>query len=210
MIPLLLATHNQDKVQEISFALESLNAFMILSLNDLPDMSDVEETETSLEGNALKKAREIYRFAHSRFPSLMTLSDDTGLEVDALSGSPGVHSARYAQPELGRRPTYSENVDKLLRELEGEKNRAAQFRTVIALVGKSGQTGQFVETTVEGIVKGEIANEPRGAGGFGYDSVFYFPELSQTFAEMQLAEKNRVGHRGQALKKAIDVLRRYI
>ncbi len=206
MPTLVLATQNRDKVKEIQHALRHLSNVHLLSLDALPDMPDVVEDAPTLEGNALKKAREIYRFASSRFGEVLALADDTGLEVAALNGAPGVYSARYAEAELGRKPTYAENVEKLLRDLAGITHRAARFRTVMALVGT--WNGKFLETTVEGIAEGEILAEPCGAGGFGYDPVFFSHEAQKTFAELSLDEKNAVSHRGKALRAVSTFLAR--
>ncbi|MCS6988519.1 MAG: RdgB/HAM1 family non-canonical purine NTP pyrophosphatase [Chloroherpetonaceae bacterium] len=205
-VALVLATRNRDKIKEIERALRELPSVQLLSLDDLPDMPDVEEDAPTLEGNALKKAREVRRFAASRFPQALALADDTGLEVEALGGAPGVYSARYAQSELGRKPTYAENVAKLLRNLRGETNRKARFRTVIALVGRWNDSD--IETVFEGVAEGEILAEPRGEGGFGYDPVFFSLEAKKTFAELSLDEKNAISHRGKALKAVAAFLRR--
>ncbi len=204
MPAIVLATHNRDKVKEIAHALNQLSNIQIYSLDDLPDLPEVIEDAPTLEGNALKKAREIYRYSQAKFEHVLVLADDTGLEVDALNGAPGVYSARYAQSELGRKPTYSENVEKLLRDLSGKANRAARFRTVIALVGI--WNGAFLETTVEGVAEGEILTEPCGTGGFGYDPVFFSTDAQKTFAELSLDEKNAVSHRGRALRAVSDFL----
>ncbi len=198
MSTLVLATRNRDKVKEIEYALRPLSGVQVLSLDALPDMPDVSEDAPTLEGNALKKAREIYRFAASRLGEVLALADDTGLEVEALNGAPGVYSARYAEAELGRKPTYAENIEKLLRDLAGTTHRTARFRTVMALVGT--WNGRFLETAVEGIAEGEILAEPRGTGGFGYDPVFFSRDAQKTFAELSLDEKNVVSHRGKALR----------
>jgi len=198
MPTLVLATQNRDKVKEIEHALRHLSGVHLLSLDALPDMPDVSEDAPTLEGNALKKAREIYRFASSRLGEALALADDTGLEVEALNGAPGVYSARYAEAELGRKPTYAENVEKLLRDLASITHRAARFRTVIALVGT--WNGRFLETAVEGIAEGKILSAPCGIGGFGYDPVFFSHEAQKTFAELSLDEKNAVSHRGKALR----------
>ncbi len=198
MQSLILATHNRDKVSEITCALRHIPDIKIYTLDDLPDMPTVIEDAPTLDANALKKAREIYRFAQSKFERVLVLSDDTGLEVDALDGKPGVYSARYAEVDLGRKPTYTENIDKLLRQLSGITNRTARFRTVIALVGN--WYDNFLETTFEGVAEGEILNAPRGTGGFGYDPIFFSTEAQKTFAELSLAEKNAISHRGKALR----------
>jgi len=206
MPTLVLATHNRDKVKEIEHALRHLSGVQLLSLDALPDMPDVVEDAPTLEGNALKKAREIYRFAASRFGEVLALADDTGLEVEALNGAPGVYSARYAEAELGRKPTYAENVEKLLRDLASTTHRAARFRTVIALVGE--WNGRFLETTLEGVAEGEILTKPCGTGGFGYDPVFFSHDAQKTFAELSIDEKNAVSHRGKALHTVSTFLAR--
>jgi XTP/dITP diphosphohydrolase len=148
------------------------------------DWPDVEETEPTLVGNALLKARAVQRAT-----GLTAVADDTGLEVDALGGEPGVHTARYAGPDA----TYSDNVGKLLAEMDGVKRRTARFKTAIALVDESGK-----EITVEGVVEGEITTEQRGEGGFGYDPVFSVG--GRTFSEMGSEEKHRISHRALALR----------
>lgn len=189
---LLLATRNRDKLAEFEQALESL-PFEFLCAADLPDAPEVQEDGTTLQENALKKARVL-----NQFSGLPTIADDTGLEVDALGGAPGVYSSRYAGPEA----TYADNVDRVLFELQGvpEELRTARFRCVIALV----DNGR--EELFEGICEGKIIDAPRGLGGFGYDPIFLVPELGKTFAEISLAEKNRISHRGRALRKLREFL----
>ncbi len=204
MSVIVLATHNLDKVKEISHALRHLSEVRLYALDALPDMPDVKEDAPTLEGNALKKAREIYRFAKPKFGQVLVLSDDTGLEVDALNGAPGVYSARYAEADLGRKPTYAENIEKLLHNLAGKAHRTARFRTVIALVGD--WNGKFLETTLVGIAEGEILTQPSGAGGFGYDPVFFSHDAQKTFAELSLDEKNAISHRGKALRAVSEFL----
>lgn len=188
----LLATANLDKVKEMADFLQDL-PITVLSINDLDKFPNVIEDQPTLEGNATKKALEFAKA--TGYPSL---ADDTGLEVDALNGAPGVYSARYA----GEHATYSDNVDKLLDNLNNTPaaQRTARFRTVMAFA-----FGDTVET-VEGICEGTILNTRRGKGGFGYDPVFFLPELNKTFAEMYLTEKNKVSHRGKALQKMKNVL----
>jgi XTP/dITP diphosphohydrolase len=151
------------------------------------------EDKPTLEENAIKKA-----IAFARATGYPALADDTGLEVEILNGAPGIYSARYS----GADATYDKNVDKLLRELEGIPfdKRQAQFRTVMALA--------YNETvdTVDGICQGYIVHERRGAGGFGYDPVFFVPDFNKTFAEMALDEKNQISHRGRALQKVKALL----
>lgn len=153
---------------------------------------EVVEDQPDLKGNALKKAR--YWFNETGIPSL---ADDTGLEVDALNGAPGVYSARYA----GENVTYEENVDKLLREMEGKSYRKARFRTVIAFV----EGGN--EYVFEGVCEGEIIREQKGEKGFGYDPVFQPEGYDQTFAELSAEEKNRISHRGLAFQKFLTYLK---
>jgi len=156
-------------------------------------LKEVEEDHPTLEGNALKKARYVYEAT-----GLPALSDDTGLEVDALSGRPGVYSARYA----GEDATYQDNLEKLLEELAGvaPKDRKAQFRTVAALV--SGDDTH----TFEGVCRGVILSKPRGDKGFGYDPVFQPEGYNQTFAELDPGVKNEISHRGRAIKKLRNFL----
>lgn len=181
---LVLATHNRDKVVELRESLHGL-PIQILSLDHFPGAPEVEEDGVTLEANAIKKALAIH--AYTQLPAV---ADDTGLMVDALNGAPGVYSSRYAGPQA----TYADNVQKLLRELTGipELQRRAEFRTVMALVcaGKS--------HLVEGRCRGRITLAPRGENGFGYDPVFLVPELNKTFAELTMAEKNQISHRGKA------------
>ena len=187
---LLVATKNPDKIREISDALSGLQ-LCIVSMHDIPDLPDVDEDRDTLQGNAIKKAREL-----SLAADLPALADDTGLEVDALNGAPGVYSARYAGPNA----LYEDNVTKLLQDMQNQKERSARFRTVAALVW-----GEHVRT-VEGVCEGEILTERRGDGGFGYDPVFYIPEYDQTFAEMSLTLKNKISHRGRAIAKIKPVV----
>lgn len=189
---LLLATANQDKVKELSLLLKEA-PITILSINDLDTYPKVVEDKPTLEENAIKKA-----IAFARATGYPALADDTGLEVDILDGAPGVYSARYA----GAGATYDENVDKLLRQLDGipYNKRRAKFRTVMALA-----YDEKIDT-VEGVCQGYILHERRGADGFGYDPVFFVPEFNKTFAEMALDEKNKISHRGRALQKAKALL----
>lgn len=190
---LIIATQNQDKIVEIQKILSELNV-SILTLNEYPNVTDVIEDGKTLEENARKKAELI-----GKYTGLPAVADDTGLEVEYLNGDPGVLSSRYS----GENATYSENVQKLLRVLEGVpwEKRDATFRCVVAFYNK-GET-----RIVEGICKGVICEAPRGKSGFGYDPVFYVPEYGCTFAEMELELKNKISHRGRAflaLKKLIE------
>jgi XTP/dITP diphosphohydrolase len=187
---LFLASGNPDKIRELKDLLEPLGC-VLKSVSDVSGNNDVKEDQETLKGNALKKAR----YWHLK-TGLPALADDTGLEVDALDGAPGVYSARYA----GESVTYRDNVNKLLEEMRDKTNRAARFRTVIALAGDE-------EIFFEGVCEGEITKKPEGDSGFGYDPVFRPEGYEKTFAELRRDEKNRISHRGKALKKLVDYLR---
>jgi len=189
---IVLATHNRDKIKELMAAFRGTNA-ELLTFDHFPGMPDVVEDGETLKDNAQKKAREIYCYT-----GLPTLSDDTGLEVHALKGEPGVKSSRYA----GERVTYAQNVEKLLFEMKGirPEQREARFRTVMVYFdGKN-------TITTEAYVQGKILPEGRGTDGFGYDPVFYYPPLGKTFSELSIKEKNEISHRGKALLKMINTL----
>ncbi|MEI8032842.1 MAG: RdgB/HAM1 family non-canonical purine NTP pyrophosphatase [Chlorobiaceae bacterium] len=210
IITIVLATANPDKVSELRPMLESISgAFRVATLRELDAEIEVEETEPTLEGNALIKARAIYSHLSERLPFMIALSDDTGLEVDALGGAPGVYSARFAPAPEGKSPTYEENVNHLLQQMEGKKERSARFRTVIALKGSiptpDGKTFSF-EEIAEGVVEGFITGEKKGCGGFGYDPLFLVAAAAKTYAEMNIAEKNRLSHRSLAVRKSIERL----
>lgn len=194
MISLVLATHNRHKVEELSAMLSELPV-QILSFHDFPDMPDVAEDGATLTENAIKKAREV-----ASFTGLPSLADDTGLEVDALGGSPGVRSARFA----GEPPNWEDNNRKLLSDLNGIEGsaRAAAFRCVVALA----MHGEDKVRTVEGVTRGVILKAPRGQGGFGYDPLFLPDGHDLTYAEMPSDEKNAVSHRGKAIKSARALL----
>lgn len=193
---LIFASANNDKLAEVKALISEAtgNQFEIQGYQQvLPDFTEIEESGSTIEENALIKAQAI--FDETGIP---VFADDTGLEVDALGGAPGVYSARYA----GENVTYLDNVNKLLREMEGVGDRAARFRTVIAYISASGVVHYF-----EGIAEGKILTEPRGSSGFGYDPIFSPAEFpDRTFAEMTLAEKNHMSHRGRALKKFLKFL----
>lgn len=189
---LAIATNNQHKLQEIRAILgDSFEE--LLSLKDLGIDVDVEETGTTLEENALIKARAILALS-----GIATLADDTGLMVDALNGAPGVYSARYA----GEEHNDAKNRALLLKNLDGAKDRSAHFATVIALCYPDGKT-----LTASGRVNGEILLSERGTEGFGYDSLFFSTELGKTFAEATQAEKNSVSHRGRALRAMLELVK---
>ena len=192
---LVLATHNSHKKTEMNTLLAPLG-ISIVGLDDFPQIGDIEETGTTLLENSLIKARSVHRIT-----GLPSLADDTGLEVDALDGAPGVYSARFA----GENPTYGDNINKLLSKLDGvsSEKRTARFRTVIAFV--DGKTELFTE----GIIEGLITVEPRGYDGFGYDPIFLPETESKTFAEMSQERKNQISHRGRALARMQIKLNNY-
>lgn len=185
----VFATNNIHKLEEVTAIL--CNKIELFSLKDINCNVDIPETADTLEGNALLKARYIYKNYQ-----LNCFGDDTGLEVDALNGAPGVYSARYA----GEGHDSEANMKKLLKALEGIENRKAQFRTVFALIlnGK--------EHLFEGIIKGEIIKVRRGTSGFGYDPIFVPEGYTQTFAEMGNEIKNKISHRAQATHKLCKFL----
>jgi len=187
---LVFATNNKNKVKEIKALLQG--SIKILTLEDIGCHDEIEETEDTLEGNAKLKANYITdKYGYDCF------ADDTGLEVEALNGAPGVYSARYA----GEHVTYEDNVQKMLQVMKGITNRRSQFRTAVALNLKGNQY------LFEGICKGEITNEKHGNDGFGYDPIFRPTGFNQTFAEMELDEKGKISHRGLATKKLIYFLK---
>ena len=189
---IVFATNNPNKVKEINDILG--DSFKLLSLHDLKIFDDIPENEPTLEGNSLHKARVV-----NRMLNMDVFADDTGLEIDALNGLPGVHSARFA----GENKDSGANIEKALSMMGECENRNARFRTVIALIlaGK--------EYLFEGIVNGRIIAEKRGNEGFGYDPVFIPEGMSRTFAEMSLDEKNRISHRARAFEKLKEFLTRY-
>ena len=190
MNKLVLASRNKNKIEEMQALVANLG-IEVMSALDFPELEEVEEDQPTLEGNALKKARYVHQAT-----GLPALSDDTGLEVEALDGAPGVYSARYA----GENVTYQDNVLKLLKELGEEDQRKAQFRTVIALVTSED------EELFHGVCRGEITRDQRGEKGFGYDPVFLPEGYGQTFAELPSDEKNRISHRGKAMMKFVESL----
>ena len=183
---IVLATHNKGKMSEINNLLSS--SYKVLTLDHFPDIKVIPETGKTLKENAFIKARTVFEMT-----GLPSLADDTGLEVEALGGEPGVFSARYA----GEQASYQDNCEKLLKNMMRvpKENREAKFRTVIAYKDDNR------ELSCDGSVKGEIAQSPKGSFGFGYDSVFYYPPLEKTFAELSEEEKNSISHRGRALRK---------
>lgn len=187
---LIFATNNRHKLDELRRIAGA--SIIVRSLADIGCTDDIPETAATIEGNALQKARYIYRkYGCDCF------ADDTGLEVDALDGAPGVLSARYA----GEGHDSGANMAKLLENMRGRENRSARFRTVIALILRGR------EYTFEGIAEGEILTEPHGSEGFGYDPLFRPTGWDKTFAQAGADEKNAVSHRGRATRKLIDFLK---
>jgi XTP/dITP diphosphohydrolase len=194
---LVVASRNRDKIAELRHALAGL-PLEIRGAGDFAAVPEVEETGATLEENARLKARAAWAATGH-----LALADDTGLEVDALGGAPGVHSARFAGPGQD----YARNLERLLERMSRVPvdRRGARFRTVLVIVLPEG-----AERIVEGVCSGRILEARRGAGGFGYDPVFLVPELGRTFAEMTLAEKDRVSHRGRAVRAAREILEAYL
>ena len=177
---LVLATNNDDKIKEIKYLLEDLPV-TIFSRSDFLEFPDVEETGQTLKENALLKAKAVAEYC-----DMPALADDTGLEVDALDGAPGIYSARYA----GDNVSYADNVNKLIKEMKDvpQEKRTARFRCVIAIDWNDGNV-----ETVEGLCEGFIAEDIQGDQGFGYDPVFYYPPKDKRFSQMTIEEKNMVG-----------------
>lgn len=188
---IIFATQNHNKVVEIQHQVGWRHS--IKSLLDLGYTTELEETQKTLEGNALQKARFVYqKYGKACF------ADDTGLEIEELNGEPGTYSARYGGPEK----SFEKNMNLVLEKLNGKLNRKAQFRTVIAMVNQLGEEYLF-----EGICKGTILTEKRGEQGFGYDPIFQPEGYQETFAELSLETKNKISHRGLAVSKLIQFLK---
>lgn len=186
---LVFATNNLNKLKEVQELIP--NHIKLLSLKDISCLEDIPETQTTIKGNAIQKAEYIKQhYGYDCF------ADDTGLEVEILNNEPGVYSARYA----GEQRNANDNMNKLLDNLSSKTNRKAQFKTVIALQLDG------VLTTFTGICKGEITNDKKGNKGFGYDPIFKPDNFEQTFAEMNLALKNTIGHRGKAVTQLVAFL----
>ena len=193
---IVIATHNPDKKKEIMIALHELGV-NILFLDNFPEIGEIEETGSTLLENSLIKARTV-----SAITGIPAIADDTGLEVDALNGAPGIYSARYA----GINVSYEDNVRKLLSEMSSTDmdSRTARFRTVVSF------HSQNKELWTEGVIEGSITMGAIGTGGFGYDPVFRVEQTGKTFAEMTMREKNKISHRGVALKKMCKLLKENI
>jgi len=186
---LVIATNNKNKIKEIKHLLK--DSIELLSLPDIKCIEEIPETSDTIAGNALQKAKYVFdNYGYNCF------ADDTGLEIESLNGAPGIYSARYA----GEQKLADDNMDKVLKELDNSPNRKAQFKTVIALLidGK--------EFLFEGIVTGSITETKSGSEGFGYDPIFKPDGYSTTFSEMSINEKNKISHRGKAVRKLIDHL----
>ncbi|MEW6556246.1 MAG: XTP/dITP diphosphatase [Elusimicrobiota bacterium] len=186
-----LATQNKDKIREIKKILGK--RFEIIKLKKFPKII---ENGKTLKENAVKKCKQINELINK-----LTLADDTGLEIEALDGKPGVYSARFA----GKNCSYADNYNKLLKLLANVpyKKRKAQFRTVVAMIFPDGKL-----KTVEGTVSGYITKEPKGSNGFGYDPVFYYPKLKKTFAQLTTEQKNKVSHRAIAFRNAKELIQK--
>ena len=200
---IVFATNNQHKLEEIRQILGS--KFEVLSLNDIGCHDDIPEDHDTLQENALQKAQFIAeKYGYDCF------ADDTGLEVDALGGEPGVHSARYAALDGNGSESHDSeaNMQKLLRKLGNNNNRKARFRTVIALIECRGTRSEERGVTLfEGIVNGHIAHEKSGSEGFGYDPIFIPDGYDQSFAELGAEVKNKISHRARAIEKLADFLK---
>lgn len=194
---IVFATNNQHKLDEIRSILG--DDFQVLSLHEIGCYDDILETADTLEGNALLKAQYVNK--HFGFDCF---ADDTGLEVTALNGAPGVFSARYAG---GEGHDSEANMDKLLRNLEGNSQREARFRTVIAYIYRNANTGTIETHTFEGIVNGVITHERHGNEGFGYDPIFQPDGYNKTFAELGMNVKNAISHRARAVQQLAAFLK---
>ncbi|WP_346855893.1 non-canonical purine NTP diphosphatase [uncultured Draconibacterium sp.] len=187
---LVFATNNKHKLEELQAILG--DQFKLLSLNDIGCNEEIPEEQETLEGNASQKSFFVYeKYGYNCF------ADDTGLEIEALNGEPGVYSARYA----GEEKSAEANMNKVLEKLTKINNRNARFRTVISLI-INGREKQF-----EGIVEGAILEEKKGDSGFGYDPIFQPTDFQLSFAEMPLSEKNKISHRGRAVQKLVSYLK---
>ena len=192
---IILATNNKSKVKEIS-EMMSGSDITFESLADAGINVEVEETGTTFEENALLKAREICKLSGKP-----TISDDSGLEIDALDGAPGIYSSRF----MGEDTSYDIKNNALIEKLENvaDPDRTARFRCCMALVLPDGR-----EFVTEGVMEGIIAREPKGINGFGYDPILFIPEYNRTSAELSSEEKNNISHRGEALRKMIEVIKK--
>ncbi len=195
-LKLVLATRNEGKIREIKDFLSDIKGLEILSLLDFDNIPDIKEVGSSFEENAYIKAYEV-----AKFTGLPTLADDSGLEVDALGGKPGVKSARFG----GEHISDEERNRKLLSLISNipQEERTARFRCVMVFVVPP----DFEKFVTEGVCEGLIIDKPKGKKGFGYDPIFYIPKLGKTMAELSVEEKNKISHRGKALSKMKEVIR---
>lgn len=187
---LVFATHNPNKLKEIQMLIP--NTIQLKSLTDIGCTEEIIEDASTVKGNALLKAQ----YVKQKY-NMNCFADDTGLEVESLNGEPGVYSARYA----GEQKNAEDNMDKLLKVLANKHNRKARFKTVIALIIDDN------EYTFEGICEGTITHKKTGESGFGYDPIFMPESYNETFAQMPLSLKNKIGHRGKAVQKLVDFLK---
>ena len=194
---MIVATRNRGKTREIREALKGLGV-RIRSLNDFSNVPEIEENGKTFVDNALKKAR-----YYTKYFGKVTLADDSGLEVDLLKGLPGIYSARYA----GEKASSQENNEKLLREMEGApiSKRGARFKCVTAVVSPDGR-----EILAEGVCRGRIGFREKGRRGFGYDPLFILPNHGKTVAQLSLKEKNKISHRGKALRKIRKMIQSFL
>ncbi len=197
---IVFATNNNHKLSEIQDILGS--SIEVKSLKDIGCYVDIPETGTTLEENAQIKANYVW----DNFQT-MVFADDTGLEIDALNGEPGVYSARYAG---GEGHDSEANIQKVLANLQGVENRKARFRTVIAFIYKDKKTGNKVTKLIEGIVNGSIITEKRGEAGFGYDAIFVPEGYDKTFGELGMDIKNSISHRARAVQQFAKELQTYL
>lgn len=194
METVIIASGNQGKLKEFKELMKDL-AVEVKSLKDFPEIGDIEENGTSFAENAYIKAKAVFDAA-----GCLSIADDSGLEVDALDGAPGIYSARYA----GEDKNDAANNEKLLQEMDAvpKEQRGAQFHCAIVAIDKNGN-----RYDAEGIVRGEILRAPQGENGFGYDPLFYIEEFGRTTAELSMDEKNKISHRGKAVRRIVDVLK---
>ncbi len=194
METVIIASGNQGKLKEFKELMKDL-AVEVKSLKDFPEIGDIEENGTSFAENAYIKAKAVFDAT-----GCLSIADDSGLEVDALDGAPGIYSARYA----GEDKNDAANNEKLLQEMDAvpKEQRGAQFHCAIVAIDKNGN-----RYDAEGVVRGEILRAPQGENGFGYDPLFYIEEFGRTTAELSMDEKNKISHRGKAVRRIVDVLK---
>lgn len=194
METVIIASTNQGKLKEFKELMKGLSV-EVKSLKDFPEIGDIEENGTSFAENAYIKAKAVFDAT-----GCLSIADDSGLEVDALDGAPGIYSARYA----GEEKNDTANNEKLLSEMNAvsDENRGAQFHCAIVAIDQNG-----TRYDAEGIVRGHILRTPQGENGFGYDPLFYIEEFGRTTAELSMDEKNKISHRGQAVRQIVEILK---